>query len=203
MSAIARPRPTRYTFDDFCLLVKDGQKADLIDGVIYMSSPDNTDANTLFCWLLSLLTFFVNIKKLGRVYGNRVAFRLDDFNSPEPDVGFVKRSRLHLVKRGHVAGGPDAAFEIVSPESVERDYERKRRQFEDARVSEYWIIDEIEQRVTLLRLGKDGKYRSIPATRGVFRSKVIRGFWLRERWLWEKSLPDPLKTLTAILRGGK
>jgi hypothetical protein len=42
--------PTRtpaLTFDDFCLLVKDGQQADLINGVIYMASPENTDANDL------------------------------------------------------------------------------------------------------------------------------------------------------------
>jgi len=198
-----RTRSGVHTFDVFCALVADGQKADLIDGVIYMSSPDNTDANTLFGWLFGLLTFFVRLKKLGKVFGSRVAFRLDDFNSPEPDIGFVKKSRLHLVKRGHVAGRPDAAMEIVSPESIERDYEKKRRQFEEARVPEYWIIDEIEQKVTLLRLGKDGKYRTVSATNGVFRSKVIGGFWLREAWLWRKSLPDPLKTLTTILRRGK
>lgn len=38
-----------YTFEDFCALIPTGQKADLIDGVIYMASPDNTDA--LFMWL--------------------------------------------------------------------------------------------------------------------------------------------------------
>ena len=40
------------TFEDFCFLVKDGQKADLIDGVIYMASPDNLDANRLSKWLI-------------------------------------------------------------------------------------------------------------------------------------------------------
>ncbi len=203
MNLLARARPALYTFDDFCALVKDGEKADLIDGVIYMSSPDNTDAATLFGWLFSLLIFFVHLKKLGKVFGSRVAFRLDGANGPEPDIGFVKTMRLHLVRRGYVAGRPDVAMEIVSPESIDRDYHKKRRQFEQARVPEYWIIDEIEQRVTFLRLGKDGKYESVAATHGIFRSKVIRGFWLRDKWLWQKLLPDPLKTLTTILRGGR
>ena len=48
MSAIPK-RPT-YSFEDFCLLVKDGQKGDLIDGVIYVASPDSTDANSLNGW---------------------------------------------------------------------------------------------------------------------------------------------------------
>jgi len=40
-----------YTFDDFCEMVREDQKADLIDGVIYMASPENTEANDLFVWL--------------------------------------------------------------------------------------------------------------------------------------------------------
>ena len=44
-----------FTYDDFCSLVHDGQKADLIDGVIYMASPENTDAHELFGWLYTVL----------------------------------------------------------------------------------------------------------------------------------------------------
>ena len=77
------------TFNEFCFLVKDGEKADLIDGVIYMASPENTDANDLFVWLVSLMRFFVDAEDLGKIYGSRVAFRLTDTNSPEPDIAFV------------------------------------------------------------------------------------------------------------------
>ena len=37
-------------FETFCEIVRDGEKADLIDGVIYMASPDNTDANEIASW---------------------------------------------------------------------------------------------------------------------------------------------------------
>src|SRR5437870_821596 len=141
-------RAGSYTFEDFCALVKDGQKADLIDGVIYMASPDNTDANKLFMWLGSLMDLFAEAKRLGEVYGSRVAFRLDDTNGPEPDIAFVRKDRLHLVERGGVRGGPDLAVEIVSPESEERDYQKKRKQYEEAGIPEYWIVDEPEQKVT-------------------------------------------------------
>lgn len=198
---IARPPPVLYTFDDFCALVRDGDKADLIDGVIYMSSPDNTDANRLFGWLFGLLILFLQKTKLGEAFGSRVAFRLDDTNGPEPDIGFVKKARLNLVKRGYIDGPPDAAMEIVSPESIERDYEKKRQQFEAARVPEYWIIDEVEHKVTLLYLGKDRKYQAARARGGVFRSRVIKGFWLREQWLWRRTLPDLVTTLDEILKG--
>src|SRR5205823_12475902 len=92
------------SFEDFCILVRDGQKADLIDGVIYMASPDNTDANELFAWMLSLMSLFVQTKNRGKVYGSRVALRFNRKNAPEPDGLFVRKQRLHLVRRGYIAG---------------------------------------------------------------------------------------------------
>jgi Uma2 family endonuclease len=200
MNLLVRPL---CTFKEFCSLIQDHQKADLIDGIIYMASPDNTNANLLCGWLFTLLTIFVHRKKSGKVYAFRVAFRLDDRNGPEPDIGFVKKSRLRLVKRGHVAGRPDVAMEIVSPESVNRDYEKKRQQYEKAGVPEYWIIDEMKKKVLLLRLDKEGHYQEVQARDGILQSKVIKGFWLREAWLWKKTLPDPLAILKQILPGGR
>src|SRR5947209_1560204 len=178
-------RKGAHTFEDFCFLVKDGQKADLIDGVIYMASPDNTDANKLFMWLGSVLGDYVEEKGLGEVFGSRIAFRLSDEESPEPDLAFVRNDRLHLVHRGYVDGPPDVAIEIVSPESVERDYEKKRKQYQRAGVPEYWIIDELEQRVTALRLSAKRKYKEVRPQKGELHSAVIPGFWLRLAWLWQ------------------
>jgi Uma2 family endonuclease len=188
-----------YTFEDFCFLVKDGQKADLIDGVIYMASPDSLDSNELSKWLIGLTDDFVVEKELGKIYILRVAFRLEERSGPEPDIGFVKKSRLHLAKRGYFDGPPDAAFEIVSPESIERDYEKKRKLYEKHRVGEYWIIDEMEQAVTLLRLNKRGKFHEVKPKAGVYRSEVIAGFWLDAAWLWQSPRPRKSIVLKQLL----
>jgi Uma2 family endonuclease len=188
------------TFEDFCAIVDGDQKADLIDGVIYMASPDNTDANELFVWLVSLLHDYVQAKELGRVYGSRVAFRLNETNAPEPDIAFMSNQRLGAVRRGNIEGPPDLAIEIVSPESVERDYEKKRRQYEKAGVREYWIVDEMEGKVTLLGLAK-GKFREARARKGVLASKVLPGFRLRPAWLWQRPLPNKVEILQEILAG--
>jgi Uma2 family endonuclease len=192
-------RTDTYTFEDFCALVDDGQKADLINGVIYRASPENTDANDLFVWLLGVINFFVEENDLGKVYGSRVAFRLGERGGPEPDVAFVRKDRLHLVERGFVRGRPDLIVEIVSPESVERDYGKKRKQYEEAKVPEYWIVDEFEQTVTLLRLGKGDTYREVRPQKGVLHSKALPGFWLRVDWLWQTPLPRQSVVLKEIL----
>ena len=196
MSSLPRFRPT--TFDEFCFLVKDGQKADLIDGVIYMASPDNTDANDLFMWLGGLLYDYAEAKSLGKVYGSRVAFKVNEINSPEPDIAFVRKERLADVQRGHVKGGPDVAVEIVSPDSIERDYETKRQKYQDAGVQEYWIIDELEHKCTFLRL-KNGVYREVRARGRIYRSQAIKGFWFNVDWLWQSPRPLKLDVLKQLL----
>jgi Uma2 family endonuclease len=187
------------TFDDFCLLVGDGQKADLIDGVIYMASPDNTAVNRLNVWLSTLMWMFAQQHDLGNVYASRVAFRLDDMNSPEPDIGFVRKRRLHLVKRGSVDGPPDLAVEVVSPDSVERDYGKKRELYEQFGVEEYWIVDELEQRVTLLRRQKSGRFREVRSKQGRLESHVLPGFYLRSEWCWQDPLPSVKQLLEEML----
>lgn len=189
-----------YTFEEFCSTIKDGEKADLIDGVIYMSSPDNTDAATLFGWLFRLIGDFVDERELGQVFGSRVAFRLDKPQGPEPDIAFVRADRLHIVQRGFVNGPPDLALEIVSPDSIERDYVRKREQYRKAGVLEYWIVDEMEQRVVLLKRSASGAYREIKPRKGVLHSQVLPGFWLRPEWLWQEPLPKKTTILAKILK---
>jgi Uma2 family endonuclease len=191
-------RDKLLTFEDFCRLVKDGQKADLLDGVIYMASPDNTDAGLINGWLYTLMFLFVQGKKLGRLYVSRVAYLLDKHNAPEPDIGFVSTERTGDIQRGRVLGGPDLAVEIVSPDSEERDYEKKREKYEQAGVREYWIIDELKKKVTLLRLDDKGKYRQARPRKGILESKVLPGFWLRPEWLWQEPLPDVEEVLKEI-----
>jgi Uma2 family endonuclease len=196
MSIAMRTRD--ITFEDFCFLVKDDQKADLIDGVIYMASPENTDANELLMWLIGLMGLFVQVNGLGKIYGSRVALRLDNRNGPEPDLAFVKKSRLRLVKRGHIAGAADLVIEIVSPDSIERDYVKKRRLYQRAGIPEYWIIDELKQQVICLRLDSSGKYRTVKPADGRLHSQVISGFWFRPEWLWQNPLPQMLDVFVEI-----
>jgi Uma2 family endonuclease len=197
MASVTRSK--LLTFDDFCFLVRDGQKGDLINGVIYMASPENTDANKLFMWLGGLMHDYAEVKELGEVFGSRVAFRIDDGNGPEPDIAFVRRDRLHLIQNGFVDGPPDIAVEIVSPESVERDYEDKRAQYEKAGVTEYWIIDEVEERTTFLRLGRDRKYHEARPRKGEWHSRVLTGFWFRLEWLWQNPRPKKVDVLRQLL----
>jgi Uma2 family endonuclease len=137
----ADPKTGRIGFAEFLERVRQDQKADLIDGVINMPSPEYLHHNDLGTWLTSVIRPFVEVRRLGTVVASRVAFRLADRTSPEPDVAVVRSERAHQIRAGYVDGAPDLVIEIVSPESAERDYDDKRRVYERAGVGEYWVID--------------------------------------------------------------
>jgi Uma2 family endonuclease len=199
MSAIAA-RAGHYTFDDFLLLVKKHEKADLLDGVIYMASPESTDDNELGGWLYRLMAEFADQTDQGKCYYTRVAFRITDKRGPEPDVAFVAKERLRIVEHGFVDGAPDLAVEIVSPDSVDRDYNLKMNIYEAAGVKEYWIIDPDEQKVTFLRRQAQ-QFAEITPCDGRYESQVLAGFYFTTEWLWAKDRPSIMAILPEILRG--
>ncbi len=190
------------TVDEFVLRVRDGQKADLLDGVIYMASLDSPRAADVNGFLHTLLNFFVCKRRLGKVYGPRVAFRLfpgaDEHYGVEPDVAFVHQKRLHLWKGSLVQGPPDLAVEIVSPESIQRDTITKRDAYGRAGVGEYLIVELPQGRCIFLRL-EQGTYREVEPSGTVFHSEVIQGFWLDTAWLFADELPPPQECLEKIV----
>ena len=189
-----------FTVDEFCRVLPDGQKADLIDGVIYMASPDTRRNDRLGGWIKFLLQGYASAKGLGEVYGSRFAFELTEFRAPEPDAAFVRAERLSLVGEKRMVGGPDIAVEIVSRDSRQRDYGEKKQLYAEAGVSEYWIIDPLQQRVEFHRL-QAGRYELIPLEDNrLFRSAVLEGFWLNVEWLLAEPLPNEYETLQNILR---
>lgn len=187
-------------FPQFLELVQEDQKADLIEGVLFMASPENIEHNDLVGWLNAVLREYVEHRELGRVTVNRVAYRVSDRSAPEPDIGFIDVSRAHIIRSGYVDGPPDVAIEVVSPDSMERDYRDKRTLYERAGVREYWLIDPDERHVLLLQL-ENGAFTETRLAAGVLRSAAIPGFWLDASWLWASPLPRVRPVVDTLLAG--
>ena len=75
--------------------------------------------------------------------------------------------------------GADLVVEVVSPDDPDRDIRRKRADYAEARIPEYWIVNPIDETVTVLVLAED-RYTN----HGVFR----RGQQARSVCLSECSL---------------
>jgi Uma2 family endonuclease len=119
----------------------------------------------------------------------------------QPDIAFVRAEHAAHIHRGYVEGPPDLAVEVVAAESAERDYVRKRHQYQEAGVPEYWIIDEETTSVLLLRLDKRGRFREVHPRKGRLSSQVLQGFWLETAWLWQQPRPRMMQVLQQLLAG--
>jgi Uma2 family endonuclease len=192
--------PKLYSFEEFCEVIEDGQKADLIDGEIFLASPDSTLNYDIQGFLEELLRRYSRKRCPGKIYGSRVAFRLERRGGPEPDLAFVSEANAYRIRPGYVDGPPDLAIEVVSEDSVARDYVRKRAQYERAGVPEYWIVDPLRREVLCLRLAGE-EFVEEPISGGVARSVAVPGFWIEAAWLFRKPLPDPDRCIERILAG--
>lgn len=201
MSQPAKPAKDLITVDDFFRIIPDGRKADLLNGVIYMASPDSIQSNRLTRFVAVLMDGYINFKQVGgEVFITRVAYRLTRYSAPEPDVGYVGPNRMHLIQPTRVQGGPDVAVEIVSPDSYRRDYVLKKRAYQKAGVAEYWIIDPIKIQAQFFRL-RNGVYELVPLEDGhIFRSQALPGFWLDVNWLLADPLPNVYQCLQQVLQ---
>lgn len=197
-----KPMPDRkLSEEEFVAWCDEDKKAEWVDGRVVMMSPANTAHVRITTFLLSLIKIFVEDRDLGEVFGPELTTRLSPRIRRVPDLMFVAKERLPNVGPTHLEGPPDLALEIVSPDSVERDWRAKYADYQAAGVREYWVIDPAHQRVEAYRL-VDGEYQSIAHDQGRVASSVLGGFYLREEWLWRAELPKVRETLQEIESAG-
>jgi Uma2 family endonuclease len=84
------------------------------------------------------------------------------------------------------------AAEVVSEgaEARERDYVTKRQEYLDYGLREYWIVDPIERRVTVLVRDGDAWAERVVSGDGVAESTVLPGFAVPVAGLWVDEEPD-------------
>jgi Uma2 family endonuclease len=80
-------------------------------------------------------------------------------------------------------------IEIVSDTSRTTDRVQKFREYETGGVPEYWVLDPELERAEFFQLDRSGRYKDIPPSDGIIRSRAMKGLWLKVDWLWT---PPPL-----------
>ncbi len=136
-----------YTIKDIYAL-PDGQRAELIDGVIYdMAPPSAQHQDIIFSLSRKIADYIDQNNGNCKVYIAPYAVFLneDDKNYVEPDISVIC-DKNKLDDRG-CNGAPDWIIEIVSPSSQRMDYFVKLFKYKTAGVREYWIVNPSKQTV--------------------------------------------------------
>ena len=147
------PLQGKWSVDDY-LNFTDGltQLVEYSAGHVEVLEVPTTAHQRILLFLYKLISRFVDDRDLGEVLAAlRVQVAADVFR--EPDIVFVSRKHRGYVQERFWTGA-DLVVEIVSDDakSRDRDYVVKRADYAAAGIAEYWIVDPVERRLTLLTL---------------------------------------------------
>lgn len=185
--------------EEFAAWVGEKTRAEWIDGEITMMAPVSGEHDLLAWWLRTLVQLFSETHKLGEVRGGEFMIRLARPRRRRiPDVLFVRARRAAIVGPRYVDGPPDLVMEVVSLESVARDWREKYAEYQAAGVQEYWIIDPRSERIEAYTLTRKKRYQLIEPAGGKIHSGVLKGFYLRPEWLDEARRPSALSALKEL-----
>lgn len=193
----------RMSYDDWRAQVAETKQSEWVDGEVIIFMPPAIRHQRIIGFLVKLLGLFVDHLQLGEVLTAPVEMRATPWgNAREPDILFVSNEHADRFDEMKLAGAADLVVEVISPESVRRDLHEKYQEYEEAGVTEYWVIDarpgNAEARFWVLDEG--GQYREIEVDgQGVYRSAVLPNFWIRVDWLWPESQPSPLLAFAEIV----
>ncbi len=94
---------------------------------------------------------FVDARQLGFVIQCPFKVQITPGKYREPDLVFMLREHADRMSE-QFWDGADLVMEVVSPDGRKRDLEVKRREYAQAGISEYWIVDPQASSITVLKL---------------------------------------------------
>lgn len=148
------PYRGEWTENDYFLL-NTNRLVELTDGCLEVLPMPTELHQALLILMCTLLRQFVQSDVEGRVLVSAFSIRLWPGKIRQPDVLYMSGRNAHRRHEDHWDGA-DLVVEIVSDDDRRRDLEVKRREYAQAKIPEYWIIDPRHRTVTVLHLGGSG-----------------------------------------------
>lgn len=149
------PKTGTHTID-YIYNLPEGQRAELIDGVVYDMAPPNRLHQKLVNRFSQKITNYIDSKQGHcEVYPAPFAVFLnaDDRNYVEPDITVIC-DKNKLDDKG-CNGAPDWIIEIASPSTKRVDYGVKLFKYRTAGVREYWIVNPLTNTINVYDLEND------------------------------------------------
>ena len=170
---------TRDEFERRYQAMPEVNKAELIEGVVYMPSPVSAEdhGEPHFDFITWLGVYRAHTPQVRG--GDNSTLRLDLDNEPQPD-GYLRllpecggQSRL---VDGYVTGAPELIVEIAAS-SASYDLHEKLNAYRRNGVREYVVWRVWDAAVDWFVL-RGGRFEPLPLADGIYRSEVLPGLWL-------------------------
>jgi Uma2 family endonuclease len=170
------PEQGSWTYDDYAALPDDGQRYEIVNGVLVMAPAPSPAHQDIVGEIYACLRTQVKLTGLGRVFMGPLDVVLGPKNVFQPDVLVVLNAHLDRIQAKKMVGAPDLVVEVVSPGSGVMDRIAKYAVYARAGIPEYWFVKPEKQTVEVFVL-EDGEYRSLGIFGGqqTLPSRVVPG----------------------------
>jgi Uma2 family endonuclease len=186
------------TYEEFLEWADEDTHAEWVNGEVVYMSPVSRAHQRVTLFLAALMQHLLERRGLGGLIlaGPFQMKTGPDLPGREPDVIYIAGDHVERCQPNHLRGPGDLVVEVISPESRTRDRVEKLSEYEEGGVREYWLIDPVRKQAEFHVLGEDGRYRRQAVEEdGVYRSRVLEGFWIRLEWLFRETPPPLLDVL--------
>jgi len=154
--------------------------------------------NLLSFYLDTLIDAYLELKPIGQTHHAPFLVRIEG-KYREPDLQVILNTNPNPLTQTKMDGAADLCVEVVSEDSIERDYSAKYGEYQRAGVQEYWIVDPLVKRSRFFQLDQQGVFIEVyPDEQGNYRSRVLPGLVLHVPTLWEANLPGPGAIVQAV-----
>lgn len=164
------------TYSAYRLLPEGAPRYQIVGGVPHLTPSPGRVHQKVSAALFQKLLAHVSSRGLGEVYYAPFDVVLSESDVVQPDILFVAKERLQIIRDGGVFGAPDLVVEILSPHSARLDLVQKLSLYARHGVREYWIIDPANRSVDLwTSQGEALDVRCVLAHDGALQSSVLAG----------------------------
>jgi Uma2 family endonuclease len=149
----------RLTNADLESMPDDGNRYELIDGELYVSSAPGFIHQTILLNIAAAFLDYLRGHPVGRVAPG-VGVIFDDYNGVIPDLVFATHERMRkTLVGGRFRAAPEIVIEILSPgvSNERRDRHVKRNLYASRGATEYWIVDPENRSVEVHRRNEAGE----------------------------------------------
>lgn len=176
---IAKIFPAQGTWaEEDYLLLPGNRLVEYSHGIVEVLSMPSPAHQMVVLLLYRLLFDFVQRTKAGRVLIAPTRVKLWSGKFREPDLIFMSHRNRHRMRQQYWDGA-DLVMEVVSPDDPTRDLETKRREYAQAGIPEYWLVNPLDETITVFTLPENAAVyvvHGIFDRSGVAESALLPGF---------------------------
>lgn len=158
IKVVKGPPQGQWTYADWEALPDDGNRYEIIEGALYMS----TSPSYFHQWILQQLYAHVGLpaltQKLGYASIAPIGVLMPRCDPVQPDFVFVRASRASIIYDRRIRGVSDLIVEVLSPGNKDYDEDVKLTAYANAGVPEYGVIDPAAKQLRLYSLNQPGEY---------------------------------------------